>query len=157
MSKGTIGQTIHQTKPFRSTSQEAILGLLIVVDRLRRRFSAVMEGHGLTQQQYNVLRILRGADAEGLPTLTIAERMVEQTPGITRLIDRLEAKDFVRRERCPEDRRLVRCHITPPGLQLLGKLDAAVDAIDASRLEMLSPQEQCQLVHLLERIIHDLE
>ena len=73
------------------------------------------------------------------------------------MIDRLEAKDFVRRERCPEDRRLVRCHITRPGLQLLGKLDAAVDAIDASRLEMLSPQEQRQLVHLLERIIHDLE
>ena len=156
MSKGTIGQTIQQTKPFRSTSQEAIIGLLIVVDRLRRRFSAVMEGHGLTQQQYNVLRILRGAGAEGIPTLTIAERMVEQTPGITRLIDRLEAKDFVRRERCPEDRRLVRCHITRPGLQLLGKLDTAVDAIDASRLEMLSPQEQHQLVHLLERIIHDL-
>ena len=156
MSKGTIGRTIQQTKPFQSTSQEAILGLLIVVDRLRRLFSAVMEGHGLTQQQYNVLRILRGAGAEGLPTLTIAERMVEQTPGITRLIDRLEAKDFVRRERCPEDRRLVRCHVTRPGLQLLGKLDAAVDAIDASRLEMLSPQEQRQLVHLLERIIHDL-
>ncbi len=157
MSKGTIGRTIQQTKPFQSTSQEAVLGLLIVVDRLRRRFSAVMEGHGLTQQQYNVLRILRGAGAEGLPTLTIAERMVEQTPGITRLIDRLEAKDFVRRERCPEDRRLVRCHITRPGLQLLGKLDGAVDAIEASRLEMLSPQEQRQLVHLLERIIHDLE
>lgn len=156
MSKGVIRRTIQQNRPFRSTSQEAILGFLIVGDRLRRRFDAVAEPHGLTAQQYNVLRILRGAGGEGLPTLTIADRMIEKTPGITRLIDRLEAKDLVRRERCPEDRRLVRCHITRQGLTLLGKLDTPVETIDNEGLGMLSKGEQRQLVGLLERIIQDL-
>ena len=155
MSQGAIGHSIRQTKPFHSTSQEAILGLLIVADRLGRRLGDITAVHGLTQQQYNVLRILRGAGDEGLPTLTIAERMVEQTPGITRLIDRIEAKGLVRRERCPEDRRLVRCHITPHGLELLATLDGPIEAIDKEGLEMLSHAEQRQLVDLLERIIHN--
>ena len=59
-------------------------------DLVRRRVTCVLEPHDITGQQYNVLRILRGAGAEGLPTLEIAQRMIEQTPGITRLIDRLE-------------------------------------------------------------------
>ena len=157
MSKGTIRKAIRQTKPFTSTSQEAILGLFIVGDRLRRRFATIADVHDLTPQQYNVLRILRGAGTEGIPTLTIAERMVEQTPGITRLIDRLEAKDLVHRERCPEDRRLVRCQITRQGLRLLEKLDAPVEAIDHEGLGMLSKAEQRQLVDLLERIVQGLE
>lgn len=157
MTQGAIRQTIRQTKPFRSTSQEAILGLLIVGDRLRRRLGTVIDAHDLTPQQYNVLRILRGAGDEGLPTLTIAERMVERTPGITRLIDRLEAKGRVHRERCPEDRRLVRCHITRHGLELLSSLDDPVEAIDDQGMGILSAAEQRQLVDLLERIINSLE
>jgi DNA-binding MarR family transcriptional regulator len=157
MTKGAIGHAIRQTKPFKTTSQEAVLGLFIVSDRLRRRFAAIADMHGLTAQQYNVLRILRGAGDEGLPTLTIAERMVEQTPGITRLIDRLEAKGLVHRERCPEDRRLVRCHITRGGLQLLKKLDAPVEEIDKEGLGMLSKTDQRQLVKLLERIIQGFD
>ena len=157
MSQSIIRQTIRQTKPFRSTSQEAILGLLIVGDRLRRRFGAIANAHGLTPQQYNVLRILRGAGEEDLATLTIAERMVERTPGITRLIDRLEAKGLVSRKRCPEDRRLVRCHITRQGLELLSTLDDPIEAIDDEGMAMLSPTEQRRLIDILERIINSLE
>ncbi len=157
MSQGVIRQTIAQTKPFRSTSQEAILGLLIAGDRLRRRLGTIADAHDLTPQQYNVLRILRGAGREGLPTLSIAERMVERTPGITRLIDRLEAKDRVHRERCPEDRRLVRCHITRQGLELLSTLDDPIGAIDDEAMGMLSHAEQRRLVDLLERVINSLE
>ena len=103
-SKGTLQHEIQQSHPFRSHSQEAVLGILRTADLLRRVISQIVEPWGITQQQYNVMRILRGAGDEGLPTLTIAQRMVERTPGITRLIDRLESKGWVERTRCPNDR-----------------------------------------------------
>jgi DNA-binding MarR family transcriptional regulator len=153
VSTGVIQRAIRQSKPFQSTSQEAILGLLMVADRLKREVAVVTDPLGITHQQYNVLRILKGAGLDGLATLSIAERMVERTPGITRLIDRLERKALVRRERCPEDRRLVRCHITPEGLELLDRLAGPIGAIDHQGLGMLSEKERGQLVGLLERIL----
>lgn len=142
---------ILQTVPFQSTGQEAILGLLRTADLVRRRIQEIVEPAGITLQQYNVLRILRGAGADGLPTLAIAHRMLEQTPGITRLIDRLEAKGWVGRERQKDDRRLVVCRITPAGLDLLAGLDAPVQDADL-RLVDLCEEEKRQLVALLDRI-----
>jgi len=81
--------------------------LLRAADKLRTFFETICVPFDITNQQYNVLRILRGAEPEGLPTLTIAERMIERTPGITRMIDRLEAKGLVVREIRPDDRRCV--------------------------------------------------
>src|SRR5947207_13462800 len=111
---------------FRSREQEATLGLLRTADAMKRSLAQVIEPHGITPQQYNVLRILRGAGAEGLATLEIAERMIEQTPGITRLLDRLQRKKFVTRRRSSTDRRCVYCRITVDGLTLLGRLDLPV-------------------------------
>src|SRR5207244_13083574 len=82
----TIVQELKQTKPFPSKAQEVAVSLLRTADVLRRLVGAVVEQKGITVQQYNVLRILRGAGEQGLPTLDIAERMIETTPGITRLI-----------------------------------------------------------------------
>ena len=110
---------------FRTREQEAAVGLLRTTDAIRRHFSAIVAPHGITLQQYNVLRILRGAGRDGLPTLAIGERMVEKTPGVTRLIDRLVKKGFVIRRPCDEDRRRVYCHITPLGLKLVGSLGRA--------------------------------
>jgi DNA-binding MarR family transcriptional regulator len=78
--------------------------------------------------------------------------MIEQAPGITRLLDRLEAKGMVSRERCPTDRRQVTCRIAKPGLALLSALDPIVDALDDSMLGNLSRAELKQLIHLLDRI-----
>src|SRR6266576_2721240 len=111
---------------FRSREQEAALGLLRTADAVKRSLAQVIEPHGITAQQYNVLRILRGAGADGLPTLEIADRMIEQTPGITRLIDRLESKKLVWRERSSTDRRCVYCRITAAGIALLARLDGPV-------------------------------
>jgi DNA-binding MarR family transcriptional regulator len=149
---GLLQHEILQNESFRSSGQEAMLGLLRTADMVRRRIQEIVEPAGITLQQYNVLRILRGAGEKGLPTLAIARRMLEQTPGITRLIDRLEAKGWVRRERQRDDRRLVLCRIDASGLALLASLDAPVQEADTGLLEMLAEQERRQLILLLDRI-----
>lgn len=143
---------ILQNQPFRSSGQEAILGLLRTTDRVRRRIQEIVEPFGVTLQQYNVLRILRGAGEEGLPTLAIAHRMLEQTPGITRLIDRLEAKGWVARQRQQGDRRLVICRITTSGLEILARLDEPVANADEMLTDILSESECQALIALLDRI-----
>jgi len=99
-----------------------------------------------------LLRILRGAGSDGLPTLTIGERMVEQTPGVTRLIDRLERKGLVVRTPCPKDRRRVFCQITAKGLGLLDELDEPVNRWDVQTVSILPPSEVDSLITLLDRV-----
>src|SRR3954453_24042993 len=114
---------LRQRRPFQSAAHEAVVGLMRTADLVRRQMTAQIEPHGITLQQFNVLRILRGAGEDGLPTLEVADRMIEQAPGVTRLFDRLEAKELVRRQRCPKDRRQHLCWITAKGLAVLYKLD----------------------------------
>jgi len=137
---------------FRSREQQATLGLLRTADALKRHYTRVIEPHGITFQQYNVLRILRGAVPEGLPTLTIGARMIEQTPGVTRLVDRLETKKLVDRVPCPRDRRRVFCRITPEGLALLEKLDAPIDQADAQAVSVLREDDLGSLIEMLDRV-----
>jgi MarR family transcriptional regulator, organic hydroperoxide resistance regulator len=147
---------IRQTRPFRSRTHEAFLSLLRTADMARSRFADVFEGEGVTSQQYNVLRILRGAGEAGLPTLEIGARMIERTPGVTRMVDRLERKGWVSRERHPEDRRRVWCFITRQGLELLARLDAPVDAADAAVFAGMDQAEVEALVHTLDRLREQL-
>lgn len=134
------------------SDRETYVALLSSADRVRTFTSGTIEPHGITGQQYNVLRILRGAEPEGLPTLTIAERMIERAPGMTRMIDRLEAKGLAIRERRPKDRRCVHCRITLKGLELLRKLDRPVDQANNAAFMPLSRKERDQLVRLLSRL-----
>jgi MarR family transcriptional regulator, organic hydroperoxide resistance regulator len=136
------------------TTQKTAVSLMRTADLVRRAVSAVIDPFDITPQQYNVLRILRGAGPLGLPTLVIAERMIEQTPGITRLIDRLETKKLVLRKRCPTDRRQVFCLITKDGLALLERLDAPVREAEEQALAALSERQLQQLLSLLERATH---
>lgn len=135
-----------------SPAKDAAIGLVRTADLLRRLFAAVIEPHGITLQQFNVLRILRGAGPQGLPTLSIMDRMIEKAPGITRLIDRLEAQGLVVRNPCREDRRRIFCQITPEGLALLARLERPVHLMDEKAVSGLSAREQRQLVGLLDRI-----
>jgi DNA-binding MarR family transcriptional regulator len=149
----TVGQAIRQIKPFASKRQEGILALLLASEVVRWRFARVLAGKGdLTFQQYNVLRILRGAGGKGLATLSIVERMIEHTPGITRLIDRLEAKGLVARDRAREDRRQVLCRITPAAIAELKALDPAVTRADQEGLGDLSDKEVASLIRLLNKV-----
>ena len=147
---------IRQNKPFESPAQEAILSVYRTSDMFQRRFLRLVEPHGISLQQYNVLRILRGAGKEGTPTLDIADRMIEKTPGITRLLDKLEGKHLVRRRHCPEDRRQVLCWITDAGLALLAELDKPVAHAGISALESLTQTETRQLIALLEKVRAEL-
>ena len=147
-----LREELRQTKPFPSRAQEAYLALLRTVDELRRRSSALMARQDVSLEQYNVLRILRGAGAEGLPTLEIAGRMVERQPGVTRLLDKLEAKGLVHRVRCKEDRRQVLCTLTEAGRTLLASLDGPVDESSQRSFGALRPEELETLVEYLDRI-----
>lgn len=144
-----LQQEIQQRTPFRTPAQEATLALMRTADVVRRRVACVIEPHGITMQQYNVLRILRGAGGKPLGTTEIAERLIEQTPGVTRLLDRLEEKGLVRRQRCRDDRRQVHTWITDGGLELLKGMDEAVDRADEEAVAALTRKQQKELNALL--------
>lgn len=142
-----------------SPAQLAYVALLSAADRLKSLFERLCAPFDITGQQYNVLRILRGAEPAGLPTLTIAQRMIETTPGITRMIDRLEYKGLVERDIRPHDRRCVYCRITPKGLNLLKVLDEPCEESNHTAFRGLSAAEIVQLTVLLKKTwkAHELE
>ena len=147
-----LQREIRQRRPFPSVAQEGVVSVMRTADLLRRRMAALVEPHGITVQQFNVLRILRGSGPDGLPTLEVGARMVEETPGVTRLLDRLEAKKLVRRERCPKDRRQHLCWITEEGLGLLRSLDGPVVAHSDEIMGGLNRKEQSDLIRLLDKV-----
>lgn len=149
--KSSLRREIRQSKPFRSRQQEAALGLARTAALVKRQAARLVEAHGLSPEQYNVLRILRGANPESLPTLEIVERMIEPSPAITRLLDKLETKSLVRRVRCPKDRRQVLCCITQEGLDLLGKLDQPIDQAAKDSMK-LGRDDLDTLIRLLDQV-----
>ncbi len=150
--KSSVADQAEQKCLPPSRQQEAVIAMLRATAYVRRFGARVFDQQGITSQQYNVLRILRGAGPGGLPTLDIAERMIDQTPGITRLLDRLEAKKLVRRERPADDRRQVLCYITQSGLDLLNELDAPLKNQANQVLCMFNNAELSELIRLLERV-----
>ena len=153
--RSLLQSELKQGRPFRSRTEEAVVGLFRTAEVVRRALSAPVEAKGITLQQYNVLRILRGAGEAGLPTLDIGDRMVEHAPGVTRLLDRLEAKHLVRRRRCPEDRRQVLCWIEPAGERLLAELESPMRAAARRRMAGLGPGGLETLIALMEAVRSD--
>ncbi len=147
-----LQREIQQGKPFPGPEQEGAVAIVRTADRIRREVERALEPLGITPQQFNVLRILRGAQPGTLPTLEIAERMVERAPGITRLLDRLEAQRLVKRARCQEDRRRVLCSITPAGLDLLRSADGPVHEAERRCVGRLPRTRIAELLRLLETV-----
>lgn len=150
--RSALQDEIRQTAPFHSSGAEVAVGILRTAALLERHYNQIVTKRGITIQQYNVLRILRGAGERGMPTLVIRDRMIHEAPGITRLIDRLEESGYVRRERQEADRRQVICYITPDGNQMLSTLDAEVAAADDAAVSMLSLDERRDLTRLLDAV-----
>jgi DNA-binding MarR family transcriptional regulator len=151
--RSAIQEELHQNRPFASRREEAFLALLRTAAVVKRPVAKVIEGQGLSLAQYNVLRILRGAGEDGLPTLAIRERMIEEAAGITRLIDKLESAGFVRRERSsPGDRRQVICRVSGAGRELLARVDACVRTKVEGAMDMLDEEQLESMLALLDRI-----
>ena len=147
-----VQDEIAQKRPFHSLAAEVAVGILRTAALIERHFGQIVARRDVTVQQYNVLRILRGAGKEGLPTLVIRDRMIHEAPGITRLIDKLEEAGLARRERTSSDRRQVICYITPKGLEVLNSLDADMKAADEKAVGHLPVAEQRELIRLLDLV-----
>ena len=143
---------IKQTIPFTSREQEAYLSLMRTADALQTKVEARLKEFGLTGTQYNALRILRGAGAEGLPCREIGERMIAHDPDITRLLNRLEDRGFVERTRAKHDRRVIYGKITVAGLKLLKEMDAPIERYGREVLRHVSQEKLKQLIGLLELV-----
>ena len=147
--RSSVQEEIKQRRPFHSDGAEVAVGILRTAALLERQYNQIVTKRGITIQQYNVLRILRGAGKDGMPTLVIRDRMIHEAPGITRLVDRLEQARLARRERQTNDRRQVMCYITDKGAALLDDLDAEVAAADDAAVCMLDALQRRQLTELL--------
>jgi len=142
--------TSHRAaRRFDSPEQEAYLHLWRTYDRLRMLEDELFLTHDLTAQQYNALRLLKAEHPGTLPTLVLAGKLVSHAPDITRLVDRLEERDLVARQRMPDNRRVVQVGITDAGLALLKDLDQPVRECHLKQLGHLSAVQLQALVELL--------
>jgi MarR family transcriptional regulator, organic hydroperoxide resistance regulator len=148
-SSRSIQQEIQQNRPFRSPTQEATIALMRTASVVTRRLARIVEPHGISLAQYNVLRILRGAGAEGLPTLAIRDRMIDEGSTVTRLLDKLEQAGLVARDRSRPDRRQVLCTITTAGEALLETLDPELAAADEAVMAGLDQTQLAAFTDLL--------
>lgn len=143
--------SIHEEKRRRTASPEEItfLELCRTTDMLSRKVAEVLKREALSPNQYNVLRILRGAP-EGLPCGEIGSRMITRDPDITRLLDRLEKRSLIFRWRETRDRRIVMARITPAGMELLASLDEPVREVHRSQLGHVGRERLTILKELLQ-------
>jgi DNA-binding MarR family transcriptional regulator len=149
---GKLAREIRQTKPFLLVEEEALLNLTRTAEALARKTGEVMKQFEISATQYNVLRILRGAGKQGLTCSQIGERMVTFDPDITRLVDRLEKRGLVERERCTQDRRVVFTRIERSGLDLLTEIDGPLQQTLKHNLGHLGKAKLQQLIELLEEL-----
>jgi DNA-binding MarR family transcriptional regulator len=129
--------------------RDAVMALMRASDRTRRAMVRVLQEFDLTLPQFNVLIILRREPE--LPTLEVATRLVEETPGITRLMNTLAAKRYIRRRRSDGDARVQLCSLTPTGRKLIDAVVPTLKAAQEAMLEDLSARETAILIELLKR------
>ena len=148
---GHVRAEIKQKKPVRLREEEAFVNLLRTADVLMQGVAETLKPLGLSPTQYNVLRILRGAEPTGLVCREIGERMITRDPDVTRLLDRLEDRGLVARTRGREDRRVITTRITDDGLQVVGKLETPIADLHARQLGHLGAARLRTLIGLLEQ------
>lgn len=140
---------LKQRKPFTSLQHEAQLNIVRTSNLLADAFEQLLKPYGITGTQYNVLRILRGAEPDGLCRNEVRERLLNRMPDATRLLDRMEEAGLVTRSRDDGDRRLVTSRITRQGRRLVDDLDEIVEEEHQQRLGHLNEQQVKNLIKLL--------
>jgi MarR family transcriptional regulator, organic hydroperoxide resistance regulator len=148
----SLAEEIQMTKPFATPEEEASLSILRTSELLQQQSSAFIKPYDLTGPQYNVLRILRGSFPNGLPCGQIADRMITRDPDVTRLLDRLEARGLISRERGNQDRRVVVATITAEGLRVLQEIDPAILDHHRRQFSNLDSTELRELIRLLQLV-----
>lgn len=147
---GILEKQLKKKRGFASRQQSVVIGLLRTNDLFQYRFGHLFREFGLTQPQYNVLRILRG-EGGPLPCLEIADRLITMVPAITSLIDKLEQRNLVARDRCTKDRRVWFVSLTDEGRRLLARMDEPVLQLHKQLCRGLTQAECQQLVALMEK------
>jgi DNA-binding MarR family transcriptional regulator len=141
---------LRQTKPFETLEEEVCVAIQRTSQVVVRWVAEALKESGLTPTQFNVLRILRGAGGDGLPSGEIGSRMIADDPDLTRLLDRLEARELVKKSRGTSDRRVVHVHITVEGLRLVKHASSGVQHRIRSELGALGAKKLQNLADLLE-------
>jgi len=145
-----LKREIAQERPFSSKEEEAFLNLLRTSDCLQRSFQRSTRHWGITSTQYNVLRILRGAQPQGLTCSAVGDRMITAEPDITRLLARMKALKLIKQQRDKRDKRVVWTGISTAGLELLAKMDEEITEMPRMLLGHLSREDLDQFIRLLE-------
>jgi len=142
----------HTSRATLPSGDRAFIALQKAADKLALQAEQLLKSNGLTGAQYNVLRILRGAEPDGLPCSSISERMISHDPDMTRLLDRMEKRDLITRQRQSDDRRVVKARITSNGLELLKRLDAPIHELHKRQFAHMGAGRVKTLAELLEEI-----
>jgi DNA-binding MarR family transcriptional regulator len=140
------------SSPAVSLENRIFVALLQTADTLAQEAEQLLKAAGIPNAQYNVLRILRGAEPEGLACRAIGDRMISHDPDITRLLDRMEKRGLITRERQTDDRRVVKTRITPQGLSLLKTLDQPIHDLHKRQFRHISTARLKTLFGLLEEV-----
>jgi DNA-binding MarR family transcriptional regulator len=149
-----LKQEIAQQRPFASAQEEALLNLMRTADCLNRAFHRTTREWGITNTQYNVLRILRGAHPQGLACSAIGSRMITAEPDITRLLARLKTLKLIRQKRDHHDRRVVLTYVSDAGLELLRQMDPVIQKLPQELLGHLNEEDVREFSRLLELARH---
>ena len=136
---------------FDSVQQEATLAILRTSDLLENRIARLLREHGLTQSQYNALRILRG-EGKPMPCLEVANRMIQVAPAITRVVEQLLRMELISKTQGEEDRRVFYIQITAKAKRLLKKIDQPTLDLHAALLKDVSASESKTLIRLLGKL-----
>ena len=138
-----------RTPRFDSLQQEAYLRIWRLYDRLKLLEEELFSGHDLSSQQYNTLRLLKAALPGSMGTLELASRLVSRAPDITRLVNKLENRGLVERQRDPGDKRAVRVRLTAAGSRLLADLAAPLAGVHQRQLGHMAPADLESLIRLI--------
>lgn len=146
----TIDEIVKSSTPL-SVSKKTILNIIYTKNCISEKFNELLKPFDISEEQYNVLRILRGQKGKPCNMYTIQERMLAKTSNTTRLVDKLLLKNLVTRATCPDNRRKIEVSITQKGLDLLNSLDLSVEENEQFFSENLSAEELIQLNLLLDK------
>lgn len=148
----TLQEELRQTRPFARKSGEALVAILRTATVLESTQNEVLRPHGITQTQYNVLRILQGAGRDGLCGKEVAERLVSRVPDVSRLLDRMVEMGLVNRERDSDDRRHVTARISVKGKRVLHQATPDLETVEQRLFRGMAASTVETLVTALARI-----